>query len=66
MSSEIIGFGKIDEDKIKVAHSELPEGYEYSGRYQIIDGELIPICYSILKTESIDFDKKIWYNIYRE
>ena len=59
MSSEIIGFGKIDEDKIKVEHSELPEGYEYSGRYQIIDGKLIPICYSILKTESIDFDKKI-------
>ena len=48
-SSQVIDFGKIDEDKIKVAHLELPEGYEYSGRYQIIDGELIPICYSILK-----------------
>ena len=58
-NSTIIGFGKIDEDKIKIAHLELPEGYEYSGRYQIIDGKLIPICYSILKTESIDFNKKI-------
>lgn len=58
-SSEVIGFGKLDGDKIKVAHLELPEGYECSGHYQIIDGELIPICYSILKTESVDFYKKI-------